>query len=685
MTTTLASTYDDVADLAAVIAEHAAPRPKIDRVRWVAENICIPAENSPHPGPFDLERHPYAAEPIAAMDDPNVREIVLCWATQAGKGDTTWAMLGSQAYIDPKPVLYAGPDQDYVTEQRDRFLRIVEESPKLAPLAPAKHEINLRTFRLGGMRLYWAWSGSVQKLSGRSTPMIIASEASHWQRLANDAAGIQLIRNRLKSWADMGFLIVVEGTPTDELCPMWERYEAGDRRKFYVPCPHCGKFQTLRHWVLQKGDLAGKGGLGGWRDEHGAPKEVEQARAEAYYICLKGCRIEERDRREMISRGVWVPEGVQIDREGRLHGEPEQQRTRSYHLNSLYASALSFGDNAAELVASRDDPEAKRDFDNNWRAERWLPSRRLRKPEIFARDHALDGHRRGIVPAEAVFVTLGADVQASQVFWAVRAWGDQATSWLVDFGIVGEYVAGLDEEDEAVEQRIEENLLELEEVLDRDWPVADGGDRISGAAEKTIRLGLVDSGYHHKAVAGFVRAQPNLGQRTERVRMIRGLAERKGSSSSWYARPYDRKATDGKALGGKEAKGGRGVLKVWMVDVGVFKDDLQSDRWPTAAGAPGSWNLPEDLLPSGWEYCRQVVNEARVVEPDKKTGRKVARWKVVDGRTGNHFWDTEVYNRVAGEMVTGGDWRLDARIRRALGRLDGGRTAGGVSEEFTAR
>lgn len=664
----------DLSDFRSTIAAAIAPRPPVDRVEWVRENVFIPKENSPSAGAFDFDRHPYAAEPIAAMDDPSIREIVLCWATQAGKGDTTWAMLASQAHIDPKSVLYCGPDQDYVTEQRDRFLRILADSPLLAPLCPKKHELNIRTFTIGGMRIYWAWSGSVQKLSGRSTPLIIASEASHWQRLANDSHGLQLIRNRVKAWVDQGYLIVCEGTPTDELCPLWERFEAGDQRRFFVPCPHCGKFQMLRHWTLKEGELAGKGGLAGWQDEHGNPKEPERCLDEAYYLCMGGCRIDEEHRRGMLVRGVWAPRGCVVDRLGIVQGQIPNKRVRSYHLNSLYAASLSFGENAAEMVAGLNDPESRRNFVNNWEARPWVVKARALKAEVFAAEHTCPGHKRGRVPPESVFLTAAADIQSSQVFWSVDAWGDRCTSWRVDWGVIGVYEPGLDDEDE-IKARIAQNLEDLDEVLDRHWPI-DGFDPL-GFSDRQIALMLVDANYHGATVAEFVRRQALDGRGKERVRMVRG---RSGRQKQGLNAPWTRQAFDRDADSGRNDKHG---LSIWSLDVATYKDDLQGVRWSTERGRPGAWYLPEDVLPGGLEFIRQVTNEARIVERRKADNRLVASWRIIDGRIGNHWWDCEVYNRIAADMRTGCRWNLQREVERVLQRRQAPQR--GLPGDFSAR
>ena len=73
----------------------------------------------------------------------------------------------------------------------------------------------------------------------------------------------------------------------------WE-YEQSDKRKYWVPCPHCDEYQVLQ-WKNEAGDYCIK-----WDGD-----DVENA----FYVCqVSGCAIEHEHKAEMLAKGEWRAE-----------------------------------------------------------------------------------------------------------------------------------------------------------------------------------------------------------------------------------------------------------------------------------------------------------------------------------------------------------------------------------------
>ena len=642
-------------DLAHAMRESFAVSPRVLRSDWVAEHIRLSPQRSPFPGPFSFETHAYAREPIDALDNEDVRQIVLLWATQLGKGDTTLAALWSQAELSPSPCLFIGPDQNYVREQRDRFFAMGESSPRLRALVPPKHARNLSAIDLATMRIYLGWSGSAQTVSGRSVLLVVYSEADQSQSIVGQAPPTRLAEERVKAWYDIGAKIIWEGTPTHESSFMASKYEASDRREFHLPCPHCGKMQVLRHYPIKAGQRAGRGGISCIRDEHGNPLPADEARESARYVCLDGCTWSNSDRLAALPHGVWLPKGVRLSRSepkecqqvrtvnGREYfsvGEPESKTTsiRGYHLNSLYAWSLSIGDNAVKMLESEEDAESRVNFVNNWKAEKRKIGRRRMKADEFAIAHEGD-YLRGNVPEQAAFLTMAADVQASQIFWVTRAWASHRTSFLIDWGSIGEYQSGM--EDEEIGDKISENLKRLAIVAQKRYPI----DCSSDAQPRYMPIGIlgIDSNYHPHPVLEACAylfdglAVPLIGQNY----MNSGKSYWPESVlTDWKGRPI-------------------GALKRYRVCVDVYKDDLANHLWPLSRGESGAWHLPADVRESGVSYLQQILNEEEVVELVKRSNRRKTRWKVITPAYGNHYWDCEIYNRALADIVTNRNWDFE--------------------------
>jgi phage terminase large subunit GpA-like protein len=285
---------------------------------------------------------------------------------------------------------------------------------------------------------------------------------------------------------------------------------------------------------------------------------------------------------------------------------------------------------AAEWLSCEDERQ-KQNFRNNWCGEKYTIRTKVPKwRELGKRLEA--GHSRGTVPASAFFLTAGVDVQADRAYWVVRAWGEDATSWLVDWGVAARQLG------EKGESSRNSDLAQIKSlVIERYFPWV--GPNPVGTRGATPLLTGLDCGFEPHRVWGFVRQFP-----PDRVRAVAGD---EGMGAEFYQMTtVERSARDGKAYDG--------ALQRWGIRVSTYKADIQ-DRWGYGADQPGAWLLPYRILEVGESYLMQVTNEAPVNGLNKK-GRPVTAWNVLEPRLGNHWWDAEVYARALADMVTGGQW-----------------------------
>jgi phage terminase large subunit GpA-like protein len=339
----------------------------------------------------------------------------------------------------------------------------------------------------------------------------------------------------------------------------------------------------------------------------------------------------------MVADGLWVPRGQTVSRSGRLQGKPERPpRHAGFHLSSLYAETVDFGRIAAEYLESRDSEPALRSFWNNWLGLRWSNQRKAPKWKRIGRRLA-GTHRRGTAPAWAIFLTAGIDTQDEAAYWVVRAWGDGCTSWLVDWGKVG---VTIDSNGQPVTCSDLDQLDDL--VLNRSFPLVQPNP--VGKTSLRVRLANIDyQGHRTWDVSQWVRSRQ--GQGIERLRIIAG--DTRVPAGEFYRMS----TVEVHAGTGQKYPGG---LRRWALDVDTYKEDLQN-RYEAPLDKPGAWFVTHDCLDLGEDYLRQICNEARVRARDKR-GRQSISWEIVDHRTGNHYWDCEVYARAAADMVTGQDW-----------------------------
>jgi phage terminase large subunit GpA-like protein len=621
--------------LAAAAAWHPVEHPPTPE--WVAQEVRLPAETTADPGPFDLAGRPYWREPLAQFDDPEVHQITIMGDAQGGKTVLISAALISRSHLDPAPSMLAGPDQDAMRELRDKVYDICEASPAMETRIPPVHLRNDRWLDFGSMYCYLAFSGSKQRLRGRTCKFVFCTEVDVWQDDPVLGQTSRLIKARTNAWPE--HKVAYESTPTDETSTIAKLYRESDQRKFQVPCPHCRHYQELRFFPHKSGPFAGKGGVAGLQDENGRWLSADEARKTAYYVCEQGCRIESHEKDAMVERGVWVPLGCRVDKRGRLQGTPaKSKRHVGYAINALYHGINSFGTIAADYLDARESGTL-REFFNNRLGLPYSTAQKLPGWKELGR-RLMWQHRRGTVPAEAWFLTATADVQSDRVYWAVRGFGDRKRSWQIDWGVIKR------DENDAMAGGVSSDLAKLRPlVIDAIWPVAGGGVNPLGRRELQVRLFGIDTNYRMFEVCDFVRSCTS-----ERVRAIRG-DHAVDPQQLWRMTTVEKNARTGKIY--------EGGLQLWGIASHVYRSQLVI-LFGGRPADPNAFLFSTDVLIAGEDYLKQLVNQPPQTVVNEKTGKSQVRWITRDRGLGEHYWDCEVGNMCLADMVTGGPGNWDA-------------------------
>lgn len=634
------------------------------RSEWCERNLRVPKKTAARPGRIRLDGpRAYWREIVDAVDDPDVREIVIPAVPQLGKTTVSRAIVLSQGEVDRAPMLFSGPNKVYAQQERANLYAMAEASPVLRERIPPPHRRNDRVIDLDRCLIHLGWSGSTQTLSGRSCKKVIVSEGDRF------SCSPDFARQRVNAFPASS-TVIYEGSVVGSASTLWTFYQSSDRRTFHVPCPHCGHHQELRFFPHRRGDYAGCGGIAGIKNEAGEYLTPEQARKGAYYLCERGCRITDDDKPAMIAAGRWVPEGQRMTPDGKLVGRPANPgRRRGYHLSALYSPAQSFGDLAEYFLLKRDEPLGMERFWNDVIGKPYKPRGKTPRWQELGRRLA-GSHARGEVPAWAYFLVGAGDVQEDHAYWQVWGFGDRCTSALVDFGLLTRPAGETGRE-------LNGDLDQLDRaVLERRWPVT--GENPMGYRHLAVaRFGL-DSGYRLHAVLAFVRAHPG-----DRVLAIAG------DPKPVPGVPYRPQILERNTRTGEVYPEGS---KRWVIDTSGYKTDVM-DRWHADLRAPGVCWFPRDILdtPGGEDFLRQSTNEKRTDE--RKRGRLRSLWEVISSEIGNHHWDVWIYARAIADMVVGGEW--DARrwpwIQRAAPAVEEAVEGSGLrvesrgQEDFAAR
>jgi phage terminase large subunit GpA-like protein len=582
---------------------------------WVAAHVLL-SDLEAAKGRYDLDGRPWFREILDAIGDPTTRTIAIVASTQLGKTLLLCAAICYLAANSPAAALVVLPTQDDAREFRERLYRLAEAS---GLRIPPEGRWNMRYLQIEGMRVYLAWSGSRQRMRGRRCKYVFLTEIDVYDSGRGGGGDpIEAAKQRVKAFPR--YLILAETTPVPEVSRIdtIEQEPERQRRRWAVRCPHCGAEQELRFFARE-----GRGGFGGVTDRDGRTVDPDRARQQVHYVCTQGCRIEPADVAAMVRGGRW------------LTRNPERSaRDLGFALWSVH-SDVGLATIVAEYCRAVRDGGVP-DWWQNWLGRSHKSRGALPKWEQLGRRLAVPHYARGQVPADVWFLTATVDVQERELFAVVRGWGDQQSSWLVDWWTI-ERREG-DESDV-----IKSDLARLDElVMDAWFPVAGRNPR--GRERLQVALLGIDSNYRPLDVHEWTRAH----NRSPRIRQLRGDGNMSDELryKMGVVKESRREKDDGSGPvvyeGGKE---------LWSIAVTPFRL-LLVDRFRGSDShlKPGAWLLPSNVLETGTHYLRQLVNE-----PPKyvkgKDGRPRLVWEEEDTHLGHDFWDCEVYNIALAQML----------------------------------
>lgn len=532
--------------------------------------------------------------------DPSVEDISFMKASQIGWTEAVLNMLGYIVEEDPGPTLLVYPrEKDYKNILADRLRPMILASPTLVRhLKNGEKSITNEGVEFDRMKLHFGSANSPASLSAHPIRYVLCDEIDKYAAFSGrEADPMSLAFERTKNFWNRRKL--KGSTPTTRRGYITQEYENSDQRKFYLPCPECGEYQTLLFPRVKFGDERN-------------PDKILTERL-AWYEC-EACEYAwtDADKIRALRRGVWLPQGAEIDRDGTIHNMPPPSIHRGYWINSLYSPWVTFSEAAAEFLKSKDAVRLLMNFVNSWLAEAWEEKTREADPAVVSA--RTSNYMEGTVPAKAIVLTAGADVQKDRIYYLIRAWGYYEESWLVRKGFVERW----------------------EEFVQIVWQTAYPREGAKEGEDQNleVRLACVDSGYRTDEVYTVCRHWGNRARATKG----RGAGELLGI-------PYKVSYLDRNPQTGTPDRTG---LALWHLDVSYYKDKLNrfinaepSDRF--------RFNIYTGI---DEEYVEQICAERKILVRDKRSGRIREVWTPKIGyEKRNHYLDCEVYAAAAADML----------------------------------
>ncbi len=378
--------------------------------------------NGPMTGLWQNTTTPYLVGPMNAISQPHVRRIILMFAPQTGKTQVAFNALCRWIEQDPGPCMYIMPDEK-VTKRiaRRRILPMFRSTSRIAELlGPGVSDTTtLHVNFTNGMDFMMAWATSAAEMSSESVRYMIRDEVDKYPDFTGKEADPIALTDQRQNAYPFTKKTIDLSTPTDEsgyIGPMIER-EADELMRYYAVCPVCRAPQVMHFGQIN------------WPKTCNDPREIVRGRL-AHYQCEScGMLWDDHLRNKAVLNGLGNPDSFY----GWIPDSPvERAPVIGFHLPSWYSPFVSLSSCVAAYMRGMEDPSKMMVYITQHKAEVW------RETVVPKKESALLDKKTelaaGIVPKDAVALTAGIDVQKSGFWFVVRAWADDLTSWLVQYG-----------------------------------------------------------------------------------------------------------------------------------------------------------------------------------------------------------------------------------------------------------
>lgn len=470
-----------------VFAEALYPPDTLTIDRWADQYRILPEVSSSEHGPYRTSRFPFLKEVMYELSPESpTEEIIAMKGAQLGFTDVAVNMIMFGIEHEPAPMLYVQKTLETVTKfSKQRLNPSIDLCPRVKELVgptksrDASNTIRLKSFPGGILILGGANSAS----SLRSMPimkLILDEEESYDADIEEEGSPSDIAIRRTANFPRRKIFRL--STPaikeTSKIEPL---YQAGDQRRFYLPCPGCGFYQVLywRHIRWEKGD------------------------ASSVRFQCEACKKEfdESNKTMMLENGEW------------RKARPGRKRA-SFHISSLYSPVGFYGWEDAvedwEETQETMDKSRLKVFVNTVLGETFSESINqigagglLKRKEDYS----------SACPEGVLVLTAGADVQEDRIEVEIVGWGKNQESWSIDYAVfMG------DTESTFVWEQLDQYLLRL-------WRHAKGVDM-------NLACVAIDSGHRAKVVYNFCRLREH-----RRIFPVKG---RFGWGTGYLRRPKSR-------------------------------------------------------------------------------------------------------------------------------------------------
>lgn len=337
------SSYQTVEPLITTLADILDPPERIT-VAESAEKYRILNNKGAYTGPWQNRKVPYLKEVMECLTSREFNATCFVTSAQSAKTEAILNWIGYTAKTDGADFLLYEKSQDDSQDFSERRLgRLHDDSPEFGScLLPGKSADRTFTkFYKNGTMLSLLWP-TKNKLAGKPAPRVALTDYDRMpQNVDGEGRPFDLARARTRTFRSFG-MTYVESSPSFPIKDgKWRQgkdkpheappcdgiiaiYNAGDRRRFYWPCPCCGEY-------FQPDDIHCE-----WLPSDDLVERAQSVKMKCPH-CVEGL-IGQDQKAQLLEAGQWLIEGQTIDKHGKKGGTARRSDIASFYLLGVAAA-----------------------------------------------------------------------------------------------------------------------------------------------------------------------------------------------------------------------------------------------------------------------------------------------------------------------------------------------------------
>lgn len=439
MATVLISSSAIVSEELSLIVNCRAPKVRT-MAEFAAQEIICPNDGGPFAGePFDLDRQPFARLFLEALDSGQWPRFAALGPTQSGKSLLCFVIIILYYVFELKETVVIGlPTMEMANDKwQDDLLPVIKSSgfaSQLMTTGEGSESDRVKTsfrFRDAGSIRFMTAGGDDKSRAGKTTRVTLFTEVDGMDTTAATSVETDKVTQiiaRTGARKQHEKRIGMECTVSVESGRIWTERKNGSDTDIACQCPHCSEYVKVE-----------RDDLNGWQE---AESEV-QAMRDAWWCCPScGEQITDEERIAINQADVarLVHRGQSIDSEGVITGDAPETLTFGFRwsaFNNMFLDAADYAFEEWHAARAEDKENAERKMCQFIWAVPYEPpdvSITIISADKVQNRQPVMPLTRGLVPHDAVDLSVGLDISKTAGHWTLGAWRGNRSGHITDYG-----------------------------------------------------------------------------------------------------------------------------------------------------------------------------------------------------------------------------------------------------------